>query len=113
MCRGPCVAHRITNLYTMTRLLYYHAVKKTERKPVFLKRLTWWILICEQWPTRTSMILQVSTISLVSTRAVSGVIEAESDVVNLQVLDDESQLHPDSAPIAPETPLLQFYRQCV
>ena len=53
------LARRITNLYTTSRLLYYSKVNKGERGDMFLKKLTHWIMLCEQWPTRISLILQV------------------------------------------------------
>ena len=51
---------RITNLYTLCRLLFFSNVEdETKRPPEFLRRLTFWVMLCEQWPTRIAMVLQV------------------------------------------------------
>jgi hypothetical protein len=89
---NPRKIKRVTNLYTMCRLLWIPATRDIDEEELatirapFLKRLLWWIVMCEQWPARTAMLLQV--------------------------LEDIRQLQGDDC-IDPKMELLEFYQKYV
>ena len=73
----------------MSRLLYYCSVPlKSERTDRFLRQLIWWIVLCEQWPVRISMLLQI--------------------------LEDDDQLRSgEESKLREDMPILHFYQHYV